>query len=484
MRKRASSILFGLLIYSTYAGADPVLQWNGLMIDAIRNDNSGPTVSSRNLAILHTAIYDAVNSVEYRYEPYLFHELVIGETSQEAAAVGAAFEVMKVLYPSFQARSDELYIRFLTNHPSTPALTNGLALGSRIAMQALGARSADGSNTEVPYIPSDDAGQWRRTPPFFRPPVTPHWGYILPFALTNLAPFLPPPPPALDSAEYATALNEIKAYGGMDSSLRTAEQRQVAVFWSDFSYTSMPPGHWHLIAADIARERNTTLNENARLFALLSMAQADAAIVCWDAKFRYNLWRPVTAIHRANEDGNPLTEADPAWNHLLGAPPFPAYISGHSAFSKASATVLAAFFQTDAITFTASSDTLPGVYRTFNSFAACADEIGMSRIYGGIHFSFDNIEGKRSGDKIGTFVATNFLKPVRTPVSLRVTSASSEGVRMQFNAPIGYAYILQSSSDLRRWSTLQSGVTQNESAEIFNQMEMHNSSLFYRVVAQ
>jgi hypothetical protein len=164
-------------------------------------------------------------------------------------------------------------------------------------------------------------------------------------------------------ADYAAAYNEVKALGSKTSTIRTAEQSQIAVFWSDFSYTATPPGHWHEIAATIARDRGLALAETARLFALISVAQADSAIVCWETKYRYNLWRPITAIRRGSEDGDDATEADPVWTHFLNSPPFPAYTSGHSTFSKSSAVVLTRFLGTDAVNFSARSDSLPGVCR-------------------------------------------------------------------------------------------------------------------------
>lgn len=270
-------------------------------------------------------------------------------------------------------------------------------------------RSSDGATRQFPYIPKTEPGQWRRTPPFFRPPLDPQWRYVRLFGVADRERFVAPPPPPLDSAAYRDAFNEVKAIGGKESKVRTADQGEIAVFWSDFSYTAMPPGHWHEIAADILLERTLTLPETARLFALLSIAQADAAIVCWETKYRYNTWRPVTAIRNAATDGNPETEADSKWDHFLNSPPFPEYTSGHSTFSKASAVVLSRYFGTDKVSFTARSDSLPGKVRKFESFSACADEVGMSRIYGGIHFQFGNVEGKRCGEMIGEYVSTNLL---------------------------------------------------------------------------
>lgn len=433
--------------------ANVVLDWNAVMMAGVRVDNTGPTLSTRNLAILHLAIYDAVNTVERTHQPYLFQPEVTEGTSTEAAVVGAGYEVLKVLYPSLRARADDAFESWRATAPNTPATDHGLALGRRIAESMLAARANDGSATDVPYIPSAEPGQWRRTPPFFRPPVTPQWRYVTPFAVPDIDPFVPLPPPALDSVKYATALNEVKALGSKSSTVRTAEQTQIAVFWSDFSYTAMPPGHWHEIAASIVQSQGTGLADTARLMALLSLAQADAAIVCWEAKYRYNLWRPVTAIQRASEDGNDATEADPTWDHLLGAPPFPSYTSGHSSFSKASAEIIADFYGTDALTFTAASDSLPGVFRTFQSLSACADEIGLSRIYGGIHFSFDNVAGKASGRLIAQHVAANFLLPNEQLPLVRIERLWDQpSVRLHGHP--GAQLILESSTDFTHWHPL------------------------------
>lgn len=446
---------FSLLTFRSLAApSSVVLDWNALIVDAIRVDNSGPTVSTRNLAILHTAVYDAVNSVIRSHQPYRSLPPLTGETSPEAAAVGAAHLITISLYPGIAARAEELLSRYSASAEPTIGLTNGLALGREIARTALTLRENDGANTEVPYIPGTDPGDWRRTPPFFRPPVTPHWRYVIPFGIDQVERFVPPPPPSLDSPEYAASLQEVQAIGGKISSVRTAYETETAVFWSDFSYTSMPPGHWHLISAEIVRTHAHSLHETSRLFALLSIAQADAAIVSWEAKYRYNLWRPITAIQRANEDGNPLTQADPGWDHLLGAPPFPSYTSGHSTFSTASAEILKHFYGTDSITFIATSDSMPGITRTYTSFSACADEIGLSRVFGGIHFSFDNLAGKYSGRKIGGFVSRNYLLPLESLPSLVLESSASGQSRLRVHAAIGSTAQLEASANLRDWQPI------------------------------
>lgn len=476
---RYRSLLIAFVSVVLSARGDVVLDWNALVLDAIRVDNTGPTLSSRNLAILHTAVYDAVNSVLRTHQPYRSQLETPPDTSAEVAAAAAAHTVALVLYPPFKARADDLFNTFVSSQPETPSLTNSVNLGVRIGQLTLENRQADGANTQVPYIPSSEPGQWRRTAPFFRPPLDPHWRYVTPFCLEALEPYVPGPPPPIGSADYAAAYNEVKAIGGKVTAVRTEEQSQIAVFWSDFSYTAMPPGHWHEIAATIARDRLLTLPETARLFALISVAQADAAILCWETKYRYNLWRPITAIQRGAEDGNDATEPDEAWSHFLNSPPFPAYTSGHSTFSKASAVVLARFLGTDAISFVARSDSLPGVFRSFTSLAACADEVGMSRIYGGIHYPFDNAEGKRSGAKIGEFVMRNFLLP-NSGLPLLVVEPSPDGApRLRLHGHVGAQVVLDASADLATWTATSTNLAKPGGVPLA--LDLDGAARFFRV---
>jgi hypothetical protein len=477
-------LLACLLAALPVARADVILDWNALMIDIIRADNMSPPGATRSLAILHTAIWDAVNSVTRTHQPYAFLLDTPTNTSAEAAAVGAAYEVIVRLHPSFDAWAVDLYEQWLATIQIKQTLTNGLDLGAEIAQRMLDLRADDGANTEVPYIPSNAPGQWQRTPPFFRPPLAPHWGFVEPFGLPDLGAFMPGPPPALDSAEYATALNEVKSLGAQNSAARTAEQSQIAVFWSDFSYTATPPGHWQEIAATIASNRNLALTENARLFALLSIAQADAAILCWEAKYRYNFWRPVTAVRRAVEDGNAATEPDANWNSFLAAPPFPAYTSGHSTFSKASAQVLAHFFGTDAVTFTATSDSLAGVVRSFTSLSDCVNEIGRSRIYGGIHFEFDNREGKASGARIGDYVSANFLLPNARLPEVRIGAVTKGIPQLTVHAHVGATFVLEATSDLNQWQPNSTNVAVSGGVILRDLGAPGSNMRFYRAVEQ
>jgi membrane-associated phospholipid phosphatase len=404
-----------LFLVAVGARADFVLDWNAAFLAALRNETTPPPLASRNLAILHTSIYDAVNSIAGAYTPYKYNVGGYDVASREAAALGAAYQVSLSLYPSQRSTFDALYGSGLQQLGGGAAVQSGLELGRGVANAMLNWRVGDGSSTTVPYIPGTAPGDWRRTPPFFRPPESPQWQYVEPFALESGSMFRPSGPPAFGSEEWVRDYNMVKELGSANSTTRTADQTQIARFWSDFSYTVTPPGHWNQIAEQTATTMGNDLLANARLFAMLNVAMADAAIAVWDAKYVYNFWRPVTAIPNGDSDGNDLTVADPGWLPLLATPSFPEYVSGHSTFSSAAAEVLAFFYGTDRMTFTIGSDALPGVFRTYESFGDTAYEIGMSRIYGGIHFLSGDLDGLELGSKIGEYVTGRYFQVVPEP---------------------------------------------------------------------
>jgi hypothetical protein len=246
--------------------------------------------------------------------------------------------------------------------------------------------------------------------------VAPQWGLVTPFCTPSNSAFRPPPPPALDSAEYAAAYNEVKGVGAANSATRTAEQSEIARFWLGPGGTFTAGGYWNQIAQELTVQRGDSLVQNARLFALLNLAQADATFAVWDSKYTYNFWRPVTAITDPRSGQiNPDTPTDPAWAPFLVTPAHPSYSSGHSGVSGASAAVLAAYFGSDAIHFTFSTDSLPGVTRSFTSFSATAQECSDSRVYAGIHWRFDVQTGQVIGYEAGDYVVTHFLLPASKP---------------------------------------------------------------------
>jgi len=242
-------------------------------------------------------------------------------------------------------------------------------------------------------------------------------------------------------------------YGDASGSLRTGDQTEIALFWNDDPGTESPPGHWNAIAAEVSAARGLTLLENVRLFAVLNIALADAGICAWDSKFAYDYWRPIDGIREADTDGNPETEADPTWTPLIFMPPFPEYTSGHSTFSRSAASILASIFGTDAIPFTTGSRGTPGVMRSYPGFSAAADEAGISRIYGGIHFYSANYHGQASAHALAKQVLAYSLQPLN---SLRFTHVGhADGTtELEFVGQPDQQYLVRASSDLQTWETI------------------------------
>src|SRR5436309_1137204 len=389
------------LFIGTLAHADVVTDWNTAALDAIRAGHTPPPIASRSLAILHVSIYDAVNGIARTHEPYLVQSAVPASASREAAASAAAHDALVNLFPAAASSFDALYAAILATIPDGPQKVAGIVWGEFVANQILAARANDGSDAIVLPPGGSGPGVWVPTPPAYFPYLLPQWGFVVPFAMSNSSQFRPPGPPPLDSQRYAADYNEVKELGAAIGSTRTAEQTQIALFWADGAGTETPPGHWNSIAQIIADVRGNTLEQNARLFALLNLAMADGAICAWDAKYTFHNWRPVTAIRNADTDGNPATDPDTAWDSFIVTPPFPDYVSGHSTFSAAAATVLALFYETDNIRFTTGSDFLPGMQRSFHSFSAAATEAADSRVYGGIPFRFASEDGVVGGRGIG-----------------------------------------------------------------------------------
>jgi membrane-associated phospholipid phosphatase len=391
--------------------SDVVIEWNQVFLDTFKADRVLPLYFSRDAAIVHSAIYDAVNDIDRSYTPFFVDIKAQPGASLEAAAAQAAHDTMVALFPAHQATFDATLAADLAGIPPGRAML-GTAVGQAVAQQILAWRSTDGSNAQVTYVPGTDPGDWQPTPPAFAPAVAPQWGSVTPFCIPSDSAFRPPPPPALTSSEYTAAFDEVKSLGAANSATRTAEQSQVARFWYGAAGTYTATGYWNQIAQEVAQQHGDSLVQDARLFALLNLAQADAYFAVWDAKYTYNFWRPVTAIRAADTDGNPDTAADPAWTPFLATPAHPSYNSGHSGISGASAAVLAAFFGTDAVPFSLSSDGLPGVTRSFASFSQAAQEVSNSRIYAGIHWRFDVQTGQALGYEVGDYVASHFLLPV------------------------------------------------------------------------
>jgi membrane-associated phospholipid phosphatase len=385
-----------------------VLEWNQLALTAVGQAKLTPVFVSRDLAIIQLAVYDAVDAIDRSFEPLHADVQASRGASPEAAAAQAAHDTLSALFPSQASTFDAALAADLVGIPPGRA-RQGTDVGHEVAQQILDWRSTDGSDAPGNYTPGTNPGAWQPTPPANLPALAPQWPAVIPFALTSGAQFRPVAPPALDSAEYAAALNEVKSLGSATSTTRTDEQTQIARFWNDGLGTPFAMGYWNRIAEQVATDQGLSLVQDARVFALLNIAEADAQIACWDAKYTYNFWRPITAIRAADTDGNPDTDPDAAWTPLLVTPNFPSYTSAHSTLSAAAAEVLTSLFGSN-YHFTVGAESLPGVTRSFDSFEAAAAEAGRSRIYGGIHYQFDNANGQALGAAVADYVVDGVLK--------------------------------------------------------------------------
>jgi len=406
------------------ARADVVIDWDNVLLNAVRVDKTPPPKASRAMAMVHVAIFDAVNGILGGFTPYHVTASTPAGASPEAAAAAAAHKVLVALYPAQRSTFDAALTTSLAAIPDGTAKTAGVSWGESVADEILALRAHDHAADTVTYTAPTGASWWLPTPPAFAAALLPNWPTVTPWCMTNGSQFRQAAPPPPTSPEYTQAFEEVRLLGRTDSQLRSADQTQIALFWADGAGTATPPGHWLVIAQGISQQRHLTLAENARLFALVGIAVADAAIVSWDHKYSFDNWRPVTGIQNADTDGNPATTADKTWLPLIATPPFPSYSSGHSTFSGSASRILALFLGTDAVSFSTTSDGLPGVQRSFTSLSSAANEAGQSRIYGGIHWQFDNQVGLATGRSLAELVFFNFLTPAAAP-STCVADAST-----------------------------------------------------------
>lgn len=405
------------LSLASIASADVVTDWNVQAISTITATSTPPPRAARALAMVHTAVFDAVNAVDQSYQSYLPGFSAAPDTSREAAAIIAAHSVLSSVYSGNAtqlAAFNSLRDSQLAAIPNSPGKTAGITLGTNVGAAMIANRASDNSTNVVAFPGSTDPGRWRPAADNPAAAALPQWGGVTTFCGFSGANFRPPPPPSLTSPEYAAAVNEVKAIGRGTGSTRTAEQTSIARAWAFNAGTATPPGAWNIITRDVVATQSNSLLQNARTFAMLNVALADAGICAWDCKYTLDMWRPIDAIRLADTDGNAATDPDAAWVPLLSPTPnHPTYVSGHSTFSRAAATILQAALGTDSINVTFNGDF--GEVRMLTSLDAAANEAGLSRIYGGIHFNFDNIFGQQVGLNVGNFVAQNLFQPIPSP---------------------------------------------------------------------
>jgi hypothetical protein len=393
------------LVPQTPLRADAVTDWNAITLATLAAMNEArPSPSSRTLAIVHIAIYDAVNSIEHRFSPYAVDAEAARGASPEAAAIAAAYTALTSLYPSQAQSLAETYAKSLAAIRESAAKKKGIAVGEFVAKTILMLRANDGSDATATYNQSPEPGIWRPTPPAFAPAVWVAWGKVTPFTLRRGSQFRAEPPPSIYSRRYAHDLEEVKSLGAIDSTTRSPEQTEIALFWVESSQIT-----WNRIAEIVAAGNPRDLAENARLFALVNLAGADSVIASFDTKYTYNLWRPITAIQEGIAGGKSPIAPDPAWTPLQPTPAHPDYTSLHVIYGATAATVLEYFYCTDQIPFSLETGSLPGVTRSFHSFSQALEELAVSRIYVGYHTRTAVRVGGRQGRAIGDWVCDRFL---------------------------------------------------------------------------
>jgi hypothetical protein len=400
---------------------DPVLAWNAIMNETVIADGTSPLVTSRVVALVSASVFDAVNGIKPRYTPLHVRPNGPRFASQRAAAIQAAYAMLVNLYPaqsgSLTAQRDSS-IAALASTENARSIQAGIAWGQHVTDAIWAWRLNDGLAPPPPpflgvlgIVGTPGAvGFWRPTPLANLSGAGPQFATMMPWVLRRPSQFRLPAPLDLTSVEYAADYNEIKVMGIFTGSTRTADQSELVLFWAGNT-----PLYWNRIASQIATSHSLTISENAHLFGLLNVAMADAAITCWDSKYRYVYWRPITAIREGDADGNASTDPDPAWIPWLdffpsGTPAHPEYPSGHSTVSGSAASILTAAFG-DATPFTVTSDVRPGT-RAFPSFSAAVSEIADARVFGGIHFRTSCIRGNTLGQAVANYVSTHTMQVV------------------------------------------------------------------------
>lgn len=392
---------------------DVVLQWNRVLMETILTPGQHPAtiMPVRSYAIMHAAMFDAVNSVEGSHTPYLTEVPGSENASLEAAAAQAAHDVLVGLYPTRAAVFDAELLASLQAIIDYRA-QQGIRVGKIVAERMLAARAGDGWNVPPPpYVLPATAGNWQPVPPANAAATFTHYPAVTPFAISSATQFAPSAPPALTSAQYAADLNEVKELGALNSMTRTADQTQVARLWANVGTPTNFLLVWNNVARTVSAARNLTTVEKARLFALTNIALHDSLQTTFASKFEHGLWRPVTAIRRADEDGNANTVPDPEWLALIPTPPYPSYAGNMAGIGTSQATILALFFGRDDIRFEHTWAGAGGATRSYAGFSEMANESARARVYGGIHFTFDNVAGQSVGRNVANYIFANVMRP-------------------------------------------------------------------------
>jgi hypothetical protein len=415
-RFRLALVLCGTLAISFRASAqNPVTDWNNIAITSAlaASQVTAPGSSTQAgsilyLAYVHLAIYDAVNAIDHRFQSYGSDISAPASASKEAAAIEAAYRMLVHLFPDLTGTLTTQYNAALSVIPSGAAKTDGMQAGQAAATLIIALRAGDGRGAVVPYsFPSvPTPGVWIRTPPGLLLPAIPWLSKVVPLTMSSPSEFRPDPPPSLTSSEWADDYNQVKALGAVNSAVRTSEQTEIGLFW-----TEHVGSQYSRAFRALAEARNLDISDTARLFATLFTAGADALIGCWDAKYHYSFWRPVTAIPNGDIDGNPATIKDPSWMPLLATPNHPEYPSAHSCQTGSYAAGLKNFFGTPNVTLVVTS-TVTGTTHTFTSTKDWEKEVEYARIYAGFHYHNSVVQGVVLGKKVSDQISRDFFQPL------------------------------------------------------------------------
>lgn len=406
----AALALVGATAARPAQAADAVTDWNAIMQATVSSTNA--LAQARTGSIVQLAVFEAVNAITGDYQPYLGTIAAPQGASPDAAAIAAAYRTLVTLQPGSATALNAARDASLAAIPDGPGKTDGIAVGEAAAAALLAARASDGASQAAtfPYTPGTEPGDWQPTPPANAAAFLPGWGQVVPFGMESGSQFRLPPPPALHTGKYENDYNEVKLRGRIDAplSVRPQDRTDVARFYA----LSSPIQVWNTAARQVSIARGMTLSENARMFALLGMAMADASIATWDTKYHYNLWRPVTAIRAGDTDGNPRTEADPTWLPLIGTPAYPSYASGYAGLSGAAREVLDHLLggHGHGIVLTNSNPQVSNIILNYSAFQQICDDIDDARVYGGIHFRFDQEAAAHQGQQVGRYILRNHLR--------------------------------------------------------------------------
>jgi hypothetical protein len=380
-----------------------VTEWNAIAQDAIVTIGAQPIQRSQLwMTLVHVAIYDAVTSINGEYEQFKVTPAHLRPASRDAAAIAAAHGILVRLLPSQQATLDAARERSLAAIRDGAKKDNGIAIGEEVASRLL--EIHDGVIPTVTYTPGAGPGVWEPTPPAFANALLPGFAQITPFALASASQFRPGPPPSLSSSVWTRNFNEVKAFGVATGSLRTPEQTEIGRFYTEHAVTQYSRAYRRY-----AFENGLDVRRTARFFAMANAAILDSQIACWDAKFHYNFWRPVTAIRAGDTDGNPATNPDPAWIGLAVTPAHPEYPAAHGCWTSATATILENFNGTKAVHFVLDS-TVTGTTHVFENTDDLRTEIINARVYGGVHYRNSVEVGARMGEQVADWVAYLFRR--------------------------------------------------------------------------